>query len=148
MKPLQILLSVPSKLLMFQIYFNFFWPTIFNVVSIAFFLLQASNDNCMMIHSVYILYSFWNIFLQVWRFASRQMSQVVGVDPIKPFSIRGDKVVASTRKCKNLKLTLKDYFLILGLWSQWAFLSLNTEQSSDRLAQVFETLFAKFSKQF
>ena len=34
------------------------------------------------------------------------MSQVVGVDPIKPFSIRGDKIVASTRKCKNLELNL------------------------------------------
>ena len=54
----------------------------------------------MLKHSVYILY----LFLQVWRFPSRQMSQVVSVDPIKPFSIRGDKVVASTRKCKNLKL--------------------------------------------
>ena len=75
------------------------------------------------------------------------MSQVVGVDPIKPFSIRGDKVVASTRKCKNLKLTLKDYFLILGLRSHGAFLSLKTEQSINRLAQVFAPLFAKFSKE-
>ena len=91
-----------------------------------------------------IFYILLYLFLQVWRFPSRQMSQVVSVDPIKPFSIRGDKVVASTRKCKNLKLISPQLCdiascLIRNCIGVEDFLSLTN--------QLFWTLFVPFSKE-